>query len=247
MTTGGEPAVEVGDIASTVMLSPYVGGLLRTWDESDGTTLWSVPDADDLLSQQGGGVLGRSLREEGRFVESGLLVPNRQTLMLRGRFPTRSDDGSLQLEGSMLRLEPASAPAGSAIADFRNLLSRAIRHCVSSGEFLVVQKGGWDAPPEPYCLFIVVDQDGSRVNIIEAAPQPLASELWAANCTPGEGGATLQAPLTERTVDVAPMVMIEAIATWGLQPWDLALVFGSRSGVEGSAHGGISDDNSTQI
>lgn len=33
--TVAEPAVEVGDIASTVMLSPCVGGLLRTWDEAN--------------------------------------------------------------------------------------------------------------------------------------------------------------------------------------------------------------------
>lgn len=47
----GEAAVEVGDIASMVMLSPCVGGLLRTWDESNGTTLWSVPETDFLRSR----------------------------------------------------------------------------------------------------------------------------------------------------------------------------------------------------
>ena len=57
-----EPPVEVGDVASTVMLGPCVGGLLRTWDESNDATLWSVPDADSLLSIQGTGLLGRSLR-----------------------------------------------------------------------------------------------------------------------------------------------------------------------------------------
>ena len=62
----------------------------------------------------------------------------------------------------------------------------------------------------------------------ETAPQPLASEVWSPHCLPGEEGATLRAPMTEETIDVAPLVMIEAIATWGLQPWDLALVFGAR-------------------
>ena len=223
-----EPAVEVGDIASTVMLSPCVGGLLRTWDESNVTTLWSVPDADFLLSRQGSGLLVRSLREEDRFVESGLLVTNRQTLMLRGRFPTQTDDRSVQLDGSMLRLEPAAAPTDSAIDDFRNLLSQAIRHCISSGEFLVVEKGGWNAPAEPYCLFIAVEEDGQRVNVIETSPQPLASEMWAPHNIAGEAGTTLRAPMTQETVDMAPLVIIEAIATWGLQPWDLALVFGAQ-------------------
>jgi hypothetical protein len=226
---GDEAAVEVGDIASTVLLSPCVGGLLRTWDESNGTTLWSVPDADVILSKQGSGLLGRSLREEGRFLESALLVPDRQTLMLRGRFPTRADDGSMQLDGSMVRLEPAAEPMESTIDDFRTLLSQAIRHCISSDEFLVVEKGGWDAPREPYCLFIAVEEDGQRVNVIETAPQPLASEIWAPHNVPGEAGTNLRAPITAETINVAPLVMIEAIATWGLQPWDLALVFGARN------------------
>jgi hypothetical protein len=225
---GNEPPVEVGDIASTVMLSPCVGGLLRTWDESNDATLWSVPDADSLLSRQGAGLLGRSLREEGRFIESGLLVPNRQTLMLRGRFPSLADDGSMQLDGSMLRLEPAVTPNESAIDDFRTLLSQAIRHCISSGEFLVVEKGGWDAPPEPYCFFIVVEEDGHQLNVIETAPQPVDSEVWAPHSVPGQAGTTLRAPTTPETIDIAPVVMIEAIATWGVEPWDLALVFGAR-------------------
>lgn len=226
--TGDEPTVEAGDIASTVMLSPCVGGLLRTWEESNAASLWSVPNADFLLSRQGSGLLGRSLREEGRFIESGLLVPNRQTLMLRGRFPTQADDGSMQLDGSMLRLEPAAAPNESALDDFRALLSQAIRHCLSSGEFLVVETGGWDAPTEPYCLFIVVEEDGHQLNVIETAPQPLASEVWAPHSIPGEAGTTLRAPMTPETIDIAPLVMIEAIATWGVEPWDLALVFGAR-------------------
>lgn len=225
---GNEPPVEIGDIASTVMLSPCVGGLVRTWDESNDATLWSVPDAASLLSGQGSGLLGRSRREEGRFIESGLLVPNRQTLMLQGRFPTQTDDGSMQLDGSMLRLEPAAAAKESAISDFRTLLSQAIRHCISSGEFLVVEKGGWEAPTEPYCFFIVVEEDGQQVNVIETAPQPLASEVWAPHSVPGQAGTTLRAPTTPETINIAPLVMIEAIATWGLEPWDLALVFGAR-------------------
>jgi hypothetical protein len=90
-----------------------------------------------------------------------------------------------------------------------------------------VEKGGWDAPREPYCLFISAEEDGQRVNIIETAPQPLASEIWAPHNVPGEAGTNLRAPITQETINVAPLVMIEAIATWGLQPWDLALVFGA--------------------
>ena len=66
------------------------------------------------------------------------------------------------------------------------------------------------------------------MNVIETAPQPLASEIWAPHNIPGEAGTTLRAPMAEETIDIAPLVMIDAIATWGLQPWDLALAFGAR-------------------
>ena len=48
-----EPSVEAGDTASTVMLSPCVGGLLRTWDGSNDAHLWSVPDAASFSQGRG--------------------------------------------------------------------------------------------------------------------------------------------------------------------------------------------------
>lgn len=66
------------------------------------------------------------------------------------------------------------------------------------------------------------------VNVIETAPRPLASGIWAPHNVPGEAGTTLRAPLTQETIDMAPLVMIEPIATWGLQQWYPALVFGAQ-------------------
>lgn len=226
--TDSEPPVHVGDTASTVQLSPCVGGLVRTWDETNSSRLWSVPDADFLRSNQGVGLLSRTLREEGRYREAGLLVESSPALMLQGRFPTQDDDGSVSLAGSIIRLEPAGEPSASAYDDFRAVLTQAVRHCIESNEYLVVEGGGWDAPAEPYCLFVVVADEGGPVNVIEAAPAPVDSPVWAPHCAAGTPGATLRAPATQETVDVAPLVMIEAIATWGLQPWDLAFTFGKR-------------------
>ena len=92
----------------------------------------------------------------------------------------------------------------------------------------MVEKGGWDAPTEPYCLFVAVEEGGQRVNVIETAPQPVTSAGWAPHNIPGEAGTILRAPTTQEAIDIAPLVMIEAIASWGLAPWDLALVFGTR-------------------
>ena len=56
--------VEAGEIASTAMLSPCVGGLMRTWTESGTTQLWSVPNAEFVLANQGTGVLSRTCRTQ---------------------------------------------------------------------------------------------------------------------------------------------------------------------------------------
>jgi hypothetical protein len=38
----------------------------------------------------------------------------------------------------------------------------------------------------------------------------------------------LNAPASAATIDVAPLIMMDAMATWGLEPWGLALTFGRR-------------------
>jgi hypothetical protein len=87
---------------------------------------------------------------------------------------------------------------------------------------------GWDAPDKPLCLFIVIAEDDGLVSVIETAPEPRSSELWAPHIVAGRESNTLSATASRETIDVAPVVMMEAIGTWGLQPWDLALTFGQR-------------------
>jgi hypothetical protein len=86
----------------------------------------------------------------------------------------------------------------------------------------------WDAPTEPFCLHIVIAEDEDLVSVIETAPEPHSSELWSPHIVPGRESTTLKAPASQGTIDVAPIVMMDAIATWGLGPWDLALTFGKR-------------------
>jgi hypothetical protein len=38
----------------------------------------------------------------------------------------------------------------------------------------------------------------------------------------------LSAPASREAIDAAPIVMMEAIETWDLERWDLALTFGLR-------------------
>lgn len=219
-----------GDSAIVAMLSPCVGGLVRTWTDSGPGRLWSVTDADYLRAVQGTGTLARTVREEHRFREVALLSEGTGTLMLQPRYPSAAEDDSLQFEGALIRLEPAGNTSDSVDDDMRSLLAEAINHGLANGEFLAVEKGGWEAPSEPFCLFAVIPNDDGFVSIIEAGPAPSDSEIWGPHIVAGQASTALSAHADRDTIDVAPIIMLEAIASWGLEPWDLALTFG-RQGV----------------
>ncbi|GAB3033050.1 hypothetical protein GCM10027078_29850 [Nocardioides flavus (ex Wang et al. 2016)] len=221
--------LRAGDTAVTAQMSPCVGGLVRTWVDGGASQLWSTPDADWLLQTQATGHIGRTSREDRRFREAGVLAETSGTLMVQGRFPVKVDDDSYSIEANMVRLEPAGQPSETVFDDFRALLTRAIQHCLRSNEFLVVELGGWDAPEQPFCLFVVVpDETAGPVSVIETAPDPVGSQFWDPHIVPGRESQSLRAPATPETIDVAPILMIEAISRWGIQPWDVALTFGQR-------------------
>ena len=137
--------LEPGDSGTIAMLSLCAGGLIRTWTDSGSSRLWSVQEADFLREIQGTGLIGRTLREEGRFREVGMLFEESGTLVLQSRFP-----------------------------------------------------------------------------------DPYGSKVWSPHIVAGRQTQNLSAPASPETIDIAPIVMMDAIATWGLQPWDLALTFGQH-------------------
>ena len=224
---GDDVPLGAGDVAETAMLSLCAGGLVRTWTDSR-SRLWRVREAEQLRSLQGTGFIGRALREEGRFREVGMLCEERGTLILQSRFPATADGDNVAFEANVLNLEPAVQADSSVFDDVESLLRQAIRHTVEQNEFLLVETGGWDAPLEPFCLFIVVSEDDSPVSVIETAPEPRGSRLWEPHMVTGRETNSLSAPATAENIDAAPIVMLDAIATWGLEPWDLALTFGRR-------------------
>lgn len=92
---------------------------------------------------------------------------------------------------------------------------------------MLVEIGGWEAPSEPLCLFIIVADDDCAVSVIETAPEPHGSTLWEPHIVAGRETNSLSSPATAENIDAAPLVVMEAIA-WGLEPWYLALTFGQR-------------------
>jgi len=218
--------VEPGGILDTAMLSPCVGGLVRTWT-NDASRLWGVADPSTLSPAMGQGLIARTLREEGRFREVALLHERTGTLLLQTRRPTATADGDLQFEAPTVQLTEPGAPTSSAWADLKELLGQAVRYTIQVDGFLVVERGGWDAPPEPYCIFLVLHEP-SEMSVVEAAPAPIGARLWEQSLRPGAAGATMSAPATDQTFAVVSVLMVDACATWGLQPWDLVLTYGTR-------------------
>lgn len=216
-----------GDTLVVAQLSPCLGGLIRTWTSEDGSQLWSLPDPTWLAEHQGTGTIARTLREDRRYREVAMLSRETGALLVQPRFPDKVESDTLQMQAQVLQLAPPAEPADTAAHDLSALLTRATRHCFSSGEFLVVEHGGWDAPQTPFCLFAVLDDNGSPLITIETSPPPNGSEAWDPHIHPGNETAGLRAPATPETLEVAPFLMIEAIARWGVAPWDLALTFGT--------------------
>jgi hypothetical protein len=217
--------LKVGDTLSTAQLSLCAGGLIRTWTEDGPPRLWSIPDGQRLRSVQGAGAIARTLRADRRFRDIALLSADTATMFIPERPPPGGADASVEFKSYPFTLEPASAPANSTIEDVLAILTQAVRHCVSSDEFLVVEKGGWDALREPYCLFALAPQGDLVTNVIMTAPTPRGSSVWEPYIVDGQHDTTLTATATSDTIGIAPRIMFEAIATWGLAPWDLALTF----------------------
>ena len=209
------------------MLSPCVGGLVRTWTDT-GSRLWGVADPSGLSSMMGRGIIARTLREERRFREVGLLNERTGVLLVQSRLPAVTSDGALESTVPSVQLTEPGAPTSSLWSDLKELLGQAVRYTVEVDGFLVVERGGWEAPLEPFCLFLVThDQD--QTSVVECAPAPVGAKLWQQHIRPGAAGATMSAPATDRTLDVVSVLIVDACSTWGVEPWDPAITYGNRS------------------
>ncbi len=220
---------EPGATAEAVQIGLCAGGLVRTWRGSGESKLWSLADAAQLTSRQGTGVIARTEQEQNRYREIGLLDEVSGTLIIRGRHPMSTEDGSVQFDATVLGLEPAREPSTAVYDDARGVLAQAVAFTArTENGFLLVEAGGWDAAPQPYCLFVVTRQGGDPVVLIETAPPPHGSKIWEQHIVAGADGTTVRAPANPASLDAAPVIMLDACATWAIPPWDLALTFGIR-------------------
>lgn len=220
--------LKTGDTGTVAQFSLCAGGLVRTWTDIGPPKLWSVPDAAYLHSVLGTGNIARTAHERDRFREVGILSEDSNTLWIQSRFPTRNAEGTLEMRGTVMELQPARPPTESTYDDVHATLVQAIRHALDNDEYLLVERGGWDSSVEPFCLFTVIPSGNRHVSVIETSPDPDGSELWAPHIVGDGESVTLSAPVDAGTIEAAPLIMLEAIGTWRIAPWDLALTFGNR-------------------
>jgi len=225
-------SLDAGESGQIVQLGFCLGGVIRTWDNWGGSQLWAVENAEELRALQARGLIGRTVQSEDRFREAGILFDLSNVLIVQNRFPTKVDDDEYQVEAHTFQLTPVTEPPEAerfgqiVFEELLDAVTQAVEHGIKKNEYILVELGGWDAPEVPYCLF-ALDKTAAEgpLSSLEASPPPAGSEHWRPHIQPGAPGVTMSAPANDGTLTVAPMLMVDAVATWERAPWDLALTF----------------------
>lgn len=213
--------IQVGTMLTVAMLSPVVGGVVRTWTD-DGTALWQVDDPDGLRACLGAGVMARTRVPADRFREVAMLGANTGTLLVQARHP----DADGQYPVRQFALEPATEVRGDPWRDLEEFLGAVAVDVPRRGEFAVVELGGWDAPHEPYVFVTVLDGPGAPRAIVEAAPVPRDTGVWPDDVPTDQEGITIEAPALPDTLAAAGVLATAAVRTWDIAPWDVAITYG---------------------
>jgi hypothetical protein len=123
-----------------------------------------------------------------------------------------------------VQLAPPGPATSNVRSELEDLLSRAIPTAVEQDEMLIVQLGGWGTPDTPYCLQTLHKDGEELIVVLETSPVPLGATGWPP-ADPDEGGVQITTVLNEASVATLAPMMLDAIGTWGIEPWDLALTF----------------------
>jgi hypothetical protein len=232
--------MQPGGVVQTVMVGPPIGGCVALWDGENRRSVWTVDEPVRMASELGHGRISRTGVEPSRFREVGLFDPHAATLLLpeRTRRNDRDDPRRIELRGSVYRLSPAPDPQPPPAADpwdeLAAWLSDVFLDAASRGEFIVIERGGWDAPQSPYVLAIRTLRDGAARWLVECAPRPEPPSLWEIAGASSPDGATVSAVAAPDTIRAGGRLAVDAAARWASSPHDLGLTFGvapaSRSG-----------------
>jgi hypothetical protein len=227
----GNPAddLQVGSTLETVLISPVYAGRIRVW-RGDGTseTRGVGVEAEDIIDAIGQGMIARTSPQPNSFREVGLLDAAHNVLILPGRQAATQAIAAASISGASLAVAPASAPDPldvPAWMDWATWLNPVAIAAAKRGEFVVVEKGGWDSGKPPYTAlrFFKQGPEGRWMSGIEAEPAP-TGEPWPGNPGP-EQRSRVEAPASPDAVRVAGLLAVQAVSLWALTPLDVVLTF----------------------
>lgn len=218
----GDLPLHAGSILTTAMLSPVVGGHVRTWTD-DVSRVWEVEEPERLADSLGRGMVARTEVEAHRYREVGLLDAT-GVLLLPER---RLRDGDAPARAHRLRPVQAAPDVRDQWRDLSTWLGEAALASARRGEFLVVELGGWEHHPHPYALFVCTGRDGAWRSHLEVAPAPVQGRPPWPEPPPDPAGATLTGPADTGTIAAAGLALTAALAEWPCTPLDLAVTYGA--------------------
>lgn len=216
-----EPPISPGGTLTVTLLSPMVGGYLRTWT-GETERLWRVEDPTEMAAYLACGRIARTDLGEGQFREVGLLDPDRGILVLAAR--RQADDG---LPGTFFQLHAVSEPdvlMDDAVSDLRALLELGVRSALAEHGSLVVGLGGWDVPQTPW-VHTFAHPASTRELVVQTNPHPEGAEFWDAYRREDTEVTGVVVDRDDEGLAAAVILAIDAISTWDVGPWDLVLTF----------------------
>jgi hypothetical protein len=109
---------------------------------------------------------------------------------------------------------------------FCDWLTPVIPAAVLHGEFVVLERGGWDHQSEPFSLAICAPAESGWKVHIEVVPPPPEGGAWPKRSYRIQEGATVSAPATVESLRGAAVLLVDAAIHWAKSPLDVAITFG---------------------
>lgn len=217
--------LEPGDVLEQAMIGPPVGGLI---DLLIGTShvLWRPHDPSGLAELVGFGLVARTLREQGRYREVVMVSPDRSSILVLPRLksPNGAHDAR-EFTGSVVGTEDIweHVLSDDVWNEFGRWLTNVLVAASTRSEFIVVEMNTPEFSDEPYALAIVMTDNDPSIIHLECNPCPDGATMWPPGDVPE--GQTISAPLERHSLDIAGLVIADAVRTWSESAYDVAVTF----------------------
>lgn len=225
-----EARLSAGQTLNTAVLSPVVAGHVRVWTNRE-TSIWRVNDAAGAAGLLGRGLVARTGIERDRYREVGVIDPDAGVLLLPERRRAAITESSELLAAakafSVSRRTTRPAAEAEHWRELHDWLRVVVPAAVERGEFVVIERGGWDHEAEPFAFAMCAPGESGWKAHVEAVPPPPGESSWPPKVSADQPGQTVSAPATPENVRAAAILLVDAIVGWAKSPLDVAVTFGT--------------------